>query len=96
MKVNDIEYDKATYILKGEELKGLNNQGVHINNVDFTIDMGFSFNTDKLTEGLINNFDVHDEGELNLRIIEEYYKNNVSFWLIDETTDNKIRVKYMK
>jgi len=93
MKLNDIEYEKATYILKDQELKGLNNQGIHINNVDFTVDMGFSFDSDKLIEELINNFDFHYDGELHLRIIEEDYKNNVSFWLIDEMTDIKIRVK---
>ena len=65
---------------------------MHINNVAFTIDVGFSF-TDKLIEEFINNFDFHYEGELNLRTIEEYYKNNVSFWLIDELTDIKIKVR---
>ena len=37
MKLSDIEYGKATYILKDEELKGLNNQGIHINNIDLRL-----------------------------------------------------------
>ena len=55
MKLNDIDKDKAINILKGDELKGLNNQGVYINNIDYTIDLGFSFDSDKLIEGLIKN-----------------------------------------
>ena len=93
MKLNDIDKDKAINILKGDELKGLNNQGIYINNIDYTIDLGFSFDSDKLIEELIEKFDFHYDGELNLRIIEEDYKNNVSFWLVDELTDIKIRVK---
>ena len=73
MKLNDIDKDKAINILKGDELKGLNNQGIYINNIDYTIDLGFSFDSDKLIEELTENFDFHYDGELNLRIIEEDY-----------------------
>ena len=93
MKLNDIDKDKAIHILTGDELKGLNNQGVYINNIDYTIDLGFSFDSDKLIEEMTEKLGFHFEGELNLRIIEEDYKNNVSFWLVDEETDIKIRVK---
>ena len=93
MKLNDIYKDKAVNMLNGDELKGLNNQGVYINNIDYTIDLGFSFDSDKLIEEMTDKLGFHLDGELNLRIIEEDYKNNVSFWLVDEETDIKIRVK---
>ena len=50
MKLNDIDKNKSINILNGDELKGLNNQGVSINNIDYTIDLGFSFDSDKLIE----------------------------------------------
>ena len=79
MKLNDIDKNKAINIFNGDELKGLKNQGVYINNIDYTIDFWFSFDSDKLIEEMIDKFDFHYDGELNVRIIEEDYKNNVSF-----------------
>ena len=93
MKLNDIDQNKAIQILSGAELQGLNNQGVYINDIDFTIDIGLTFDTKKLIDELIDKFDFHYDGELHLRTIEEDYENNVSFWLVDDETDIKIRVK---
>ena len=45
MKLNDIDKEKAIDILIGDELKVLNNQGVYMNNIDYTRDIGFSFDT---------------------------------------------------
>ena len=53
MKLNDIDQAKAINILEGGELLGLNNQGIYIDNVDFTIDCGFTFDTDKLIDELL-------------------------------------------
>ena len=93
MKLNDIDQNKAIQILSGAELQGLNNQGVYINDIDFTIDIGLTFDTKKMIDELIDKFDFHYDGELHLRIIEEDYDNNVSFWFVDDETDIKIRVK---
>lgn len=93
IKLNDIDKDRANNILQGQELQALNNQGIYINNIDYTVDLGFSFDSDILINELMTNFNFHFDGELHLRFIEEKYKNIVHFWILDKLTDIKIRVK---
>ena len=49
-----------------------------------------------MIEYLIDKFDFHYGGELNLRIIEEDYDTNASFWLVDDETGMNIRVTLYK
>ena len=62
MKLNYIDHAKTINILEGNEWLGLNNHGIYIDNVDVTIDCGFTFDTDTLIDEFSKQFDFHYEG----------------------------------
>ena len=70
MKFNDIDQAKAVNILEGDELLGLNSQGIYIDDVDFTIDCGFAFDTDKLIYELVKSliFIMSDKYDVTIRV----------------------------
>jgi hypothetical protein len=91
LTLNDIDINKALKYLKGDYIKALKNKCVYLHDIDFTRDIGFSFDTNNLLNEMIDNYDFHYDGEKHKRIIVKEYDNEISFWFIDE--DIEIRVK---
>lgn len=89
--LNEIDINKALKYLNDEYIDALNGKCIYLHDIDFTRDIGFSFDTDNLINEMIDKFDFHYDGEKHKRIIEKDYNNEVSFWIIYE--DFEIRIK---
>ena len=92
MKFNDIDQAKAVNILKGDKLLGFNNQGMYIDEVDFTIDCGFTFDTDELIDELWKSL-IFIMRENYIWGLSKKYNDEFSLWIEDEYDDVKIMVK---
>ena len=63
LTLNDIDINKELKYLKGDYLKALNNKCIYLHDIDYTRDIGFSFDTGNLLNEMINDVGFHLEGE---------------------------------
>ena len=89
--MNEIDINKALKFFNDGYIEALNEKCIYLHDIDFTRDIGFSFDTDNLINEMIDKYDFHYDGEKHKRIIEKDYNNNVEFWIIYE--DLEIRIK---
>ena len=90
--LNEIDMNKALLFLN-DNMDCLNSKCLYLHDIDYTIDMGFGFDTNNLKNELEKRFDFHYEGDKNRRFIQKDYDNNVEFWVVDEDENIDIRVK---